>query len=139
MNTTPQVTTGERIKGKLKEGVGKLTGNQEMKEEGKAVKHVEKDTHKVDKQQDKVLQQDAKTHTYAAQAGVVDAHNVGLVDKAGGMVKENVGSLIGNKQMESEGKAVRKTEESAEKLEKETDKLNKNQSKLVSDRLKADI
>jgi uncharacterized protein YjbJ (UPF0337 family) len=35
-----EVTTGDKIKGKLKEGLGKITGDKELKEEGKAVKKV---------------------------------------------------------------------------------------------------
>ena len=52
--SVPQVTTGDKIKGKLKEGVGSIIGDKDMKEEGKAVKKVEKDAHKVEKQQLKV-------------------------------------------------------------------------------------
>lgn len=38
MSTVPEVTTGDKIKGKLKEGLGKVTGDKHMVEEGKAVK-----------------------------------------------------------------------------------------------------
>jgi uncharacterized protein YjbJ (UPF0337 family) len=139
MNTVPEVSTGDKIKGKLKEGVGKVIGDHELKEEGKAVKKVEKDAHKVEKQQEKVNKEHAKVYEHSAQAGVQDPSNVGLGEKIVGGVKQGVGSLIGDKQMEKEGKAVGKVEEDYSKLEKEREKQAKHQGKLNEHRLKADI
>lgn len=70
MNPVPEVTTGDKVKGKLKEGLGTVLHNKDMKEEGKAVKKVEKDTHKVEKQNEKILKQQVKMDEHAMQGGV---------------------------------------------------------------------
>lgn len=139
MSTVPEVTTGDKIKGKLKEGLGKVTGDKEMKEEGKAVKKVEKDAHKVEKQQMKVDKQANKVYEKSVEGGVQDPSNVGVGEKMMGSIKQGVGSLIGDKQMEKEGKAVGKAEEEHAKLQKEHDKQLKNQDKLLEHRMKADV
>jgi len=56
-----------------------------------------------------------------------------------GSLKQGVGSLVGDKQMENEGKAVFKVEEDHEKLEKERHKQMKHQNELLVHRLQADI
>ena len=166
MSNQVDVTTGDKIKGKLKEGFGKITGDKEMKEEGKAVKkvsvyyahathavislhcsltctycitQVEKNAEKVDDQTKKVMKQNDKVYENAAKGGVSDPSNVGVGEKLVGGIKENVGSLFGNKDMEKEGKAVRKTEEAHEKASKEADKLADKQADLNKQRLKADL
>jgi uncharacterized protein YjbJ (UPF0337 family) len=138
MSSNP-VTTGDKIKGKLKEGLGTVINDKDMKEEGKAVKKVEKDAHKVDKQQEKVYKKQEKLAEHNAQAGVADPSNVGVGEKLMGGVKQGVGSLIGDKQMEKEGKAVGKVEEDHAKLMKEHDKQAKNEAKMYEHRLKADV
>lgn len=138
MSSNP-VTTGDKIKGKVKEGLGTVLNDKEMKEEGKAVHKVEKDAHKVDKQQQKVYKQQNKLAEHNSQAGVQDPSNVGVGEKLMGGVKQGVGSLIGDKQMEKEGKAVGKVEEDHAKLMKEHDKAAKHQEKMLEHRLKADV
>ncbi len=133
------VTTGDKIKGKLKEGMGSLTGNKEMKEEGKAVKKVEKDAHKLEKQEEKFAKQHSKLQEHSLQGGVQDPHNVSLGEKITGSLKEGVGSLTGNKEMKKEGEAVSKVEKDQEKLNKEGKKMSEKESELLAHRMKADI
>lgn len=54
-------------------------------------------------------------------------------------MKQGVGSLIGDKQMEKQGAAVSKVEEDQAKLQKEAIKGAKQADKMVEHRLKADI
>lgn len=100
---------------------------------------VEKNAEKVDKQSEKVAKQHVKMNDNALKGGVQDPTNVGIGEKITGTIKENFGSLLGNKEMESEGKAVRKTEEASEKAAKEREKLADKQADLNKNRLKADI
>ncbi|KAL0487210.1 hypothetical protein AKO1_012176 [Acrasis kona] len=126
-----EVSTGDKILGKIKEGVGKVTGDKDLKEEGKAVHKTEKDLEKVDKQHDKVAKQSEKVYENAAKGGVNDPSNVTVGEKLTGALKQGVGSLIGDKDMEKEGKAVSKAEEAHEKLEKQQDKLHDKQGDLA--------
>jgi uncharacterized protein YjbJ (UPF0337 family) len=139
MNPVPEVTTGDKIKGKLKEGLGTVINDKDMKEEGKAVEKVEKDAHKVEKQNEKVLKQQNKLMEHTAEAGVQDPSNVGVGEKMMGAMKQGVGSLIGDKQMEKEGKAVEKVEEDHAKLQKEAEKNAKKADKLMEHRMKAQV
>jgi uncharacterized protein YjbJ (UPF0337 family) len=72
------------VGGKIKKGVGKLIGNQQMEAEGKA----------------KELQGAAQQS--AAKAG---ERVKGSLEEAGGTIKKGVGKLLSNEQMEAEGKA----------------------------------
>lgn len=67
----------DELKGNVKEGIGKVTGNERLEAEG--------DT----------------------QADVARARRKtkGAMRQAGGKVKETVGDLIGNERLEAEGKA----------------------------------
>lgn len=76
---------------------------------------------------------------HSIEGGVQDPSNVGIGEKMVGGLKQGVGSLIGDKQMEKEGKAVFKAEEDHAKLQKENDKQLKNQDKLLEHRMKADV
>jgi len=67
----------DELKGNVKEGVGKLTGNERMEAEG-------------DAQAD------------AAKAG---RETKGAAREAGGSIKEKVGDLTGSERTEAEGKA----------------------------------
>jgi uncharacterized protein YjbJ (UPF0337 family) len=134
-----EVTTGDKIKGKVKEGLGSITGNKEMKEEGKAVHKVEKDAAKVEKQEAKVAKQHNKMAEHSLEGGVQDPSNVGVGEKMVGGIKEGLGNLTGDKQMKEEGKAVGKAEKDYEKLDKEGKKLEKKDDKLLEHRLKADV
>ena len=138
MSSNP-VTTGDKIMGKVKEGLGSVIGDKDMKEEGKAVHKVEKDAHKVDKQQEKVEKQHDKLAEHHAQSGVADPSNVGVGEKMMGSLKSGVGSLIGDKQMEKEGKAVGKVEEDHAKMMKEHEKQAKNLDKMADHRDKANV
>ncbi|KAL0486480.1 hypothetical protein AKO1_011971 [Acrasis kona] len=126
-----EVTTGDKVLGKVKEGLGSLTGDKDLKKEGKAVHKTDKDLDKVDKQQDKVAKQSEKVSENAAKGGVSDPSNVTVGEKITGAVKQGLGSLTGNKDLEKEGKAVSKTEESNEKLQKHSDKLADKQGDLA--------
>lgn len=116
-----------------------MTGNKEMKEEGKAVHKAEKEADKVDKQQGKVAKQHGKMAEHSLEGGVQDPSNVGVGEKLMGGIKEGLGNLTGDKQMKEEGKAVGKTEQDYAKLQKEAKKLQKHDDKLMEHRLKADI
>eukprot|EP01113_Clastostelium_recurvatum_P024551 TRINITY_DN292_c0_g1_i1.p1 TRINITY_DN292_c0_g1~~TRINITY_DN292_c0_g1_i1.p1 ORF type:complete len:160 (-),score=70.16 TRINITY_DN292_c0_g1_i1:71-505(-) len=122
------ITTGDKIKGSIKEGLGKLTGNSDLKHEGEAVHKAEKDEHKLQKEQAKAAEEASKMHAHAAKAGVhteVKENGevgVGAFDKAVGSIKETVGGLVGAKGMESEGKAVRKADEAGHSMGKHEDK-----------------
>jgi len=95
--------------------------------------------HKVEKQSEKILEKHQKMAEHNAVAGVQDPSNVGVGEKLMGSLKQGVGSLVGDKQMENEGKAVFKVEEDHEKLEKERHKQMKHQNELLVHRLQADI
>eukprot|EP01112_Ceratiomyxa_fruticulosa_P022696 TRINITY_DN83_c0_g1_i1.p2 TRINITY_DN83_c0_g1~~TRINITY_DN83_c0_g1_i1.p2 ORF type:complete len:146 (-),score=41.32 TRINITY_DN83_c0_g1_i1:156-593(-) len=124
------VTTGDKIKGGLKEGLGKLTGNDRLEHEGKEIKRAEKSEHKIEEQEQKAAKQHEKASSNAARAGITPTYDnsgeahVGAWDRATGALKENVGGLIGSHSMEAEGRAVRKTEEHAQKQYKAEEKAN---------------
>ncbi|KAL0487907.1 hypothetical protein AKO1_008896 [Acrasis kona] len=126
-----EVSTGDKILGKVKEGLGKITGDKDLKEEGKAVHKTEKDLEKVEKQQEKVAKQSQEVYEHASKGGVSDPSNITVGEKLTGAIKQGVGALIGDKNMEKEGKAVGKAEEAYEKLEKNSDKLADKQGDLA--------
>ncbi len=84
--------TGDRIKGaaeealgNVKQGVGNVTGNEQMQAEGKATE----------------LKGEAR------QEGAKAAERAeGLGEEVGGNIKQGVGKLIGNEQMQAEGTAT---------------------------------
>lgn len=67
----------DELKGNVKEGVGKLTGNERLEAEGDA----------------------------EADAGKARRETKGGMRQAGGKVKETVGDLTDNERLEAEGKA----------------------------------
>ena len=75
----------DELKGDIKQGVGKITGNERLKAEG-------------------------KTDANAARA---KRRVKGSLQEAGGEIKEGVGKVTGNKSMEAKGKAQRRAGESA--------------------------
>jgi uncharacterized protein YjbJ (UPF0337 family) len=74
----------EELGGKIKGGVGKLIGNEQMEAEGKVAE----------------LKGEAKQE--AAKAG---ERVKGAAEEVGGALKKGVGKLIDNEQMEVEGRA----------------------------------
>lgn len=74
----------EQVGGKIKEGVGKVTGSEQMQAEGAA--------------------QEAKgeAHEEAAKAG---ERAQGATEELAGTLKNRAGALIGNEQLQAEGKA----------------------------------
>lgn len=66
----------DELKGKFKEGVGKLTGDERMEAEGKAEK----------------------------EAAEAERKTKGAMDRAKGSVKEGFGKLTGDERLEGEGK-----------------------------------
>jgi len=74
---------GTAVGGKIKQGVGKLIGNEQMEAEGKA----------------KALE--GKAREEAAKAA---ERTKGKVEEVVGAVKNRVGAVIDNEQMEAEGK-----------------------------------
>ena len=75
---------GEEIGGKIKAGVGKLVGNEEMQAEGKA----------------------HELHGKAKQEAAKTAERTkGKVQEAAGAAKGAVGSALDNEQLEAEGRA----------------------------------
>lgn len=74
----------EQIGGKIKQGIGKLTGDEQMTEEGRA----------------KEAKGVAREET--AKAG---ERTKGAIDEAVGAVKNRVGAVIDNAKMQHEGKA----------------------------------
>ncbi len=69
----------EELKGRVKEGVGKITGNERLEAEGDA--------------QAEVARGDRKAK--------------GAAREAGGVIKETVGKITGDEVIEAEGKAER--------------------------------
>jgi uncharacterized protein YjbJ (UPF0337 family) len=67
----------DELKGNVKEGVGKLTGNERLEAEGDA----------------------------EADAAKARRETKGVMRQAGGKVKETVGDLTGNERLEAEGEA----------------------------------
>jgi len=74
----------EQLGGKIKKGIGKVIGNEQMEAEGRA----------------KELKGEARKEEAEAEERAK-----GKVQEMGGTVKNRVGALIDNEQMQSEGKA----------------------------------
>ena len=74
----------EQIGGKIKEGIGKVLGNEQMQAEGRA----------------KELKGEAREES--AKAG---ERTKGKVEEVTGAIKNRVGAVIDNEQMQAEGKA----------------------------------
>jgi uncharacterized protein YjbJ (UPF0337 family) len=86
MGTAANRTEGvaEQIGGKVKKGIGRAIGNEQMEAEGRA----------------KELKGEAREETAKASE-----RGKGAVEEAVGAVKKNVGAVIDNEQMQAEGKA----------------------------------
>ena len=74
----------EQVGGKIKQGIGKVIGNEQMEAEGKA----------------KELKGEAREES--AKAG---ERTKGKVEEVTGAIKNRVGAVIDNEQMEAEGMA----------------------------------
>jgi uncharacterized protein YjbJ (UPF0337 family) len=74
----------EQIGGKIKHGIGKAIGNEQMQAEGKA----------------KELKGEAREESAKAEE-----RGKGKVEEVTGAVKNRVGAVIDNEQMQAEGKA----------------------------------
>ncbi len=74
----------DEIGGNIKQGIGKLIGNEQMQAEGKA-----------QELKGEAQQEAARNADYAE----------GVADEAKGNLKQGLGGLIGNEQMQAEGKA----------------------------------
>lgn len=85
----------EQVGGKIKQGVGKVIGNEQMQAEGKA----------------KELKGEAREES--AKAG---ERTKGALEKAAGAVKNRVGAVIDNEQMQAEGKAKELKGEARQKV-----------------------
>jgi uncharacterized protein YjbJ (UPF0337 family) len=77
--------TAEKIGGKIKQGVGKLIGDEQMEAEGRA----------------KELRGEARQEEAKAEERAK-----GSLEELGGAIKNRVGHLIDNEQMAAEGKAT---------------------------------
>jgi uncharacterized protein YjbJ (UPF0337 family) len=84
----------EQVTGKIKEGIGKVVGSEQMQAEGKATE----------------LKGEAKEEAVKAAERAK-----GTVEETTGAVKKGVGAVIGSEQMEAEGKAKELTGEAREK------------------------
>ena len=84
----------EQVGGKIKEGIGKLTGNEQMQAEGEA--------------------KEAKGEA-REEAAKASERAKGTTQELGGTVKNRVGAAIGNEQMQAEGKAKELEGEAREK------------------------
>jgi len=87
----------EKLGGKIKHGVGKLIGNEQMQAEGKAQE----------------LKGEAREETAKAGERVK-----GKVEEVAGAVKNRVGAAIDNEQMQAEGKAKELIGEARQKANK---------------------
>lgn len=74
----------EQIGGKIKQGIGKVIGNEQMQAEGE------------------VKEQKGEAREETAKAG---ERAEGSVEEAKGTVKNRVGAVVGDTQMQAEGKA----------------------------------
>lgn len=74
----------EQIGGKIKQGIGKVLGNEQMQAEGKA----------------KEMKGEAREESAKASERAK-----GAVEEVTGGIKKNVGAVIGQEQMQAEGKA----------------------------------
>ncbi|HVH46478.1 MAG TPA: CsbD family protein [Labilithrix sp.] len=74
----------EQVGGKIKQGVGKVIGNEQMQAEGKA----------------KELKGEAREESAKAAE-----RTKGKVEEVAGAIKNRVGAVIDNEQMQAEGKA----------------------------------
>jgi uncharacterized protein YjbJ (UPF0337 family) len=86
--------TAEQVGGAIKEGVGKILGNERLEAEGRARK----------------LEGEAKK-----EAAKASERAEGKTEEVAGAVKNRVGALIGNEQMQAEGKAKELTGEARQK------------------------
>ena len=87
----------EQVGGKIKQGVGKLIGNEQMEAEGKA----------------KELKGEAREE--AAKAG---ERTKGAIEEVAGAIKNRVGAVLDNEQMQVEGKAKELKGEARQKVNK---------------------
>lgn len=92
----------EEVGGKIKKGVGKLLGNEQLEAEGEA----------------KALQGKAKQETAKAAE-----RTKGKVEEVVGATKNRVGALIGNRQMQAEGKAKELKGEARQKANRQSGKI----------------
>ena len=84
----------EQVGGKIKQGIGKLTGNERMRAEGEA------------KEAKGIAREES------AKAG---ERAKGTVEKVAGAVKNRVGAVIDDEQMQAEGKAKERKGEARHK------------------------
>ena len=87
----------EQVGGKIKQGIGKVIGNEQMEAEGKAQE----------------LKGEAREE--AAKAG---ERTKGKVEEVTGAIKNRVGAAIDNEQMQAEGKARELKGEARQKTNK---------------------
>ncbi|WP_371416636.1 CsbD family protein [Caulobacter sp. S45] len=88
---------GHKLKGSIKEGLGKLTGDRQMQAEGVAEKLGGSVQNTVGKVQD---------HIAGEPRPFADHDRVdGTGKKIAGSIKEGVGKLTGNRKMQAEGAA----------------------------------
>jgi uncharacterized protein YjbJ (UPF0337 family) len=87
----------EQVGGKIKQGVGKIIGNEQMEAEGKA----------------KELKGEAKE-----EAAKGAERTKGKVEEVKGAVKNRVGAVIDNEQMQAEGKVEELKGEARQKANK---------------------
>ena len=85
----------EKVGGKIKQGIGKAIGNEQMEAEGKA----------------KELKGEAREES--AKAG---ERSKGKVEEVTGAIKNRVGAVIDNEQMQAEGKAKELQGEARQKV-----------------------
>ena len=87
----------EQVGGKIKQGIGKVIGNEQMQAEGKA----------------KELKGEAREES--AKAG---ERTKGAFEEATGAIKNRIGAVIDNEQMQAEGKARELKGEARQKANK---------------------
>jgi uncharacterized protein YjbJ (UPF0337 family) len=85
----------EQIGGKIKQGIGRVIGNEQMQAEGKA----------------KELKGEAREESAKASERAE-----GKVQEVAGAIKNRVGAVIDNEQMQAEGKAKELEGEARQKL-----------------------
>ena len=97
---------GSKLAGSVKEGVGKLTGDAELQAEGAAQKAGGSVQNTVGKVQDAFGHRDAEARDGAAEPKAFgDTRVEGAGNKLGGSIKEGAGKLMGDRELEAEGKA----------------------------------
>jgi uncharacterized protein YjbJ (UPF0337 family) len=87
----------EQVGGKLKEGIGKVTGNEQMQVEGQA--------------------KEAKGEA-REEAAKASERAKGASEELGGTIKNQVGAVIDNEKMQAEGKAKELEGEARQKANK---------------------